>query len=52
MVARTSVNQKSWLIWSAPSEAGANGQGWAAAGGGLAERCESQRRGGEQQSAN
>ena len=36
MVASTSVNQNSWLISSAPSDAGATGQGWAAAGEGLA----------------
>jgi hypothetical protein len=29
------VNQNNWLICSAPSEAGATGQGWAAAGDGL-----------------
>src|SRR5947207_2776966 len=35
IAARTSVNQNSWLICSAPSEAGATGQGWAAADDGM-----------------
>src|ERR671933_2530895 len=35
MVARTRVNQNSWLICPAPSEAGFTGHGWAKAGTGL-----------------